>query len=266
MYKEDDIITLEELKSHNQNIVNEEKDTLPPLKSVKGRRCLTKCYPKGYMYLHPVLLTAVTGNITSTCATEPIHSKDPSFFRKYDIFIADTCQLNDNELFQLPNELDSILLSYYFNPRDFLASIYELNSFEQVIKWTYDNDYLPFNTIKRVHNCAWRVFGNKYSEMSEKVYKYYYDICVNSWLKDYVKIIQNKYSFDLILKTNNNLDNLDEIYHIIKKKYLSFDFFERTIKKYIETYNEKWEKIETHYNHIKSFVFYSLIDAIESTE
>ena len=161
-----------------------------PLKSINGRRCLTKCYSKGETYLHPILLTGVADRATNSCAIDPVHSKDPQYRRENDMIFADICKIEDNNIYQPPDELESMLSSFYFNPRDFLASIYGLHSFDQVIYWTLENDYLPFNTIKRVHNCSWKVFGNKIEELSTGVFEYYYDISKTYWLKDYVNIIQ----------------------------------------------------------------------------
>ncbi len=145
---------------------------------------------------------------------------------------ADTCRLEDNHIYQPPDELESLLLSFYFNPADFLTSIYDLHSFDQVIYWTLENNHLPFNTIKRVHNCAWKVYGSRMEEISSGVIDYYYDIAKLHWLKDYAKIIQNKYSFNFVTKQNfNNINNTqEEIYEILATKYFDYNFFQQTSK------------------------------------
>lgn len=236
-----------------------------PLKSINGRRCLSKCYPKGVTYFHPVLLTGVTDYTNNSCAIEPVHSQDPQYYKEYGLILADKCRLEDNNIYQLPNELESILLSFYFNPIDFLASVYNLHSFDEVIYWTLENDYLPFDTIKRVHNCAWKVFGSKVEELSASVLEYYFDIARTYWLKDYVKLIQNKYSFDFVSKEPIDVsDSFNEIYNIIYNKYFTYEFFANTIKRYIYEYQDKWEYIQEYYISIKKYVYQQLIEHIEN--
>ncbi len=94
-----------------------------------------------------------------SCAINPVYSKDPQYYRENDMIYADVCRLADNNIYVQPIELESLLSSFYFNANDFLTNIYNLYSFDDVIYWTLENDQLPFYTIKRVHNCAWKVFG-----------------------------------------------------------------------------------------------------------
>lgn len=244
----------------------ETKEKLP-LKSISGRRCLSKCYPKGATYLHPVLLTGVADNANNSCAIDPVHSKDPQYYREHDMILADKCRLDDNNIYQLPDELESMLLGFYFNPSDFLASIYGLHSFDQVIYWTLENDHFPFDTVKRVHNCAWKVFGYKIEELSTTVLEYYFDIAKTHWLKDYANIIQNKYSFELTTKEKNNFSDtsdISETYDIIYSKFFTYDFFVSTLKRYVYEYQDKWELFESHYGRIKKYILYQLIEHIES--
>lgn len=254
----------------NQISINREntidiKEKLP-LKSINGRRCLSKCYGRGVAYLHPVLLTSIKDDTKNNCAIDPTHSRDAMDYQGYDMIFVDKCRLEDNKIYQEPDELESILLSFYFNPSDFLVGIYGLHSFDQVIYWTLENDHLPTNTIKRVHNCAWRVYGDKIEELSSGVLDYYYDIARLYWLKDYAKIIQNKYSFDLISKKPPGviLDSKDEIYTILRDSFFTYDFFIGAIKRYVYEYQDKWDNYDSHYNRVKKFILYQLIEHIEN--
>lgn len=236
-----------------------------PLKSINGRRCLTKCYPKGATYLHPVLLTGVIDNIANSCAIEPVHSKDPQYYREYEMIFADKCKLEDNKVFKPPDEIDSFLLSFYFNPRDFLDSIYGLHSFDEVIYWTISYDYLPFDTIKRVHNSAWKVFGNKIEELSNTVLEYYYDIAKEYWLRDYIKLIENNYSFNLVADTPSpKIGNAsDAMYQIINSKFFTYNFFVNAVKRFVYEYEDQWETIDSHYGMLKKFVFEKLVEQMD---
>lgn len=237
-----------------------------PLKSINNRRCLTKCYPKNEHYLHPTILTVIADNKNS-CAIDPVYTKNQN------ILYHDICRLEDNKLYVPPNELESILLNFYFNPLDFLINMYNLYSFDQVIYWTLENDELPFDTIKRVHNCAWKAYGNKMENLSDYVLDYYYDLAKNHWLYDYIKLLGNKYSFgisiDNKLKSNDNIENenkesLEEMYDVIVNKFFDYAFFIEIIKKYIKTYQDIWESIESHYGNLKNFVYNELVLRIDN--
>lgn len=241
-----------------------------PLKSINGRRCLSRCYPRGSVYLHPVILQTISDSTKNSCAVDPVYSKDAENYPGYDLIFVDKCRIEDNKTHQEPNELESILLSFYFNPSDFLVEIYGLNTFDQVIYWTLENDHLPTNTIKRVHNCAWRVYGDKIDELSGNVLDYYYDIAKLHWLRDYAKIIKNKYSFDVITKksvaqvTDSGPDN--EIYQILSKTFFSYEFFVKAIKRYVYEHQDQWESIDSHYSLIKKYILASLVERIDDTE
>jgi len=253
-----------------------------PLKSINGRRCLTKCNDKGDTYLHPIFLTGISSKFHDSCAIDPVYKQDPRYFKNiYNLLLTDTCRLEDNKIFLPPDEIESMLLTFYFNPSDFLENIYDLYSFDQVIYWTLENNHLPFDTIKRVHNSAWKAYGNKIEELSSVVLDYYYDIAKTHWLRDYTKIIQNKYSFNLTTTTTTTTDDggdgveekklrddkpvnvSDEIYNIISSKFLTYNFFIKSVKKYIYQYQDEWETIDSHYGKLKAFVFNQLIEYIE---
>ncbi|MEM0354082.1 MAG: hypothetical protein QXW79_00735 [Thermoplasmata archaeon] len=230
------------------------------LKSINGRRCLSRCYPKDTTYLHPIFLTGISSQM-DTCAIDPIYSKDSQY---YGMIVADKCNLDDNKKYKIPSELESILVAFHFNPYDFLTGIYGLHSFDEVIRWTLENDYLPIDTIKRVHNCAWKVFGKDLEEISNIVIEYYYDISKTYWLKNYTKIIQKKYSFDLVKNIGSVSNTFEEIYEIVLSKIFTFPFFTSCIKKYIKKNKNQWDTIHSHYDKIKKYVFQLLIKNIES--
>lgn len=235
------------------------------LRSIHGRRCISKCYPKNGVYLHPLLLTTVKDPYHNSCAIEPVHSRDPRYVRENDMILADTCNLEDNKTHIEPDELESILLSFNFQPRDFLSGIYDLHTFDDVIYWTLENDYLPFGTIKRVHDCAWKVFGNNLTNLSTGVFEYYFDISQNYWLKDYVVLLENNFSFNFVKSkgtpdtkdtqdTENTSDTLDEIYHIVRGKFYTYEFFVNCVKKYVKQYQNIWEEIPSHYDNLKNYI------------
>lgn len=226
-----------------------------PLKSTSGRRCLTKCFPNKEKYLHPIIMRIMYENADNTCAIDPI-------INNYDeMKYCDICRLEDNNKYIIPNELNSLLLDYYFNPNDFLDRIYKLYTFDQVIKWTLENEHLPFGTIKRVHNCAWKAFGDKLDNISDSLLDYYYDVAKTKWIYDYIDVIKNKYSFDFIIKDNSNLP-IKQIHDILIDKFLSQNFFRQTIQKYLDVYQDEWSDVKSHYGNLKNFIFKELLREI----
>lgn len=232
------------------------------LKSIDGRKCLSKCYPKNFPYLHPILLTKIMNPNENSCAINPTFSTKPGYFKSQGMLLVDRCSLEDNQTHHLPNELDSILLSFYFNPRDFLESIYKLQSFDEVITWTRENNHLPFNTIKRVHNCAWRAFVDTAEGLTNNIIEFYYQIAIENWLRHYVNVIETEYSFDIITKNPTEKTNA-EIYKILASKFLTYSFFTKNLKKYIYEFKDQWDTIDSHYGNIKNYIFTKLIETIQ---
>ena len=229
------------------------------LKSVNGRKCLSKCYGKGVSYLHPIFMNSIVSNTNNnSCAIYPIYSKDADFLGMH---VSDTCRIEDNKNFKPPDELESMLLSFYFNSYDFLSTIYDLNSFDEVIHWTINNSFLPFDTIRRVHNCAWKAFGSKTDELSSNVLDYYYDIAKSHWLKDYAKTITKNYSFELITKKDIT-NSLTETEEILESKFFSYNFFLASLRSYINENQDEWDTIPSHYGAIKNYLFQKLVEKL----
>lgn len=228
----------------------------PPLQTITGKNCLTECYSKDREYLNPVtIIEKIRPQNTkgkSTCAIVPIRSENPN---KWDIW--GVCKMEDNLTHHIPSEKASMLLNFYFDANDFLVEIYDIHTFNQVITWTIENNY-HFATIKRVHNCAWKVFGSNIENISEIVIDFYYELAKNNWMKDYIVIIKAKYSFDIL--SDNTTESLS---NIIIKKFFNKIFFTQIIKKYIETYVAVWNSIGSHYGNLKKFTFKCLIENIK---
>lgn len=239
---------------YNKNENN--PDEKLPLKSINGRRCLTKCYSKGTPYLHPVALTPIAEKYNDSCAIEPIYNQDSDYAHIHDMIWADTCDVENNMKFRVPNELQSILKSFHFNPNDFLSSIYGLNSFDQVIHWSNDNYYLPFDTIKRVHNCAWIVYGLK-SEISTIVGDYYYKIATNHWLRRYIKALTQNYSIEIQLGDSDY--DKTTLYSQILDHYFTAAFFFDKLNRYIYQWQPHWDDVVSHYSNIKNYIYGQLV-------
>jgi len=224
--------------------------------------CITKCHTKNETIFHPRLLEFKKVLNDGECAIESR--------KEYDI---DKINLNQNKimndytncnlnLFDVESE-ESIMMSYYFNPIFFVKSLYNLKSFDAVIKWTTDNTELPFDTIKRVHNCAWEIFIVNKDNITNSVLNYYYDLAKKQWMKDYIVHINNQISFNIISDNPN-----DDLSNIIIKTYFDYDFFVSTINKYIniQQKDNTSNRVKQHYKLIKNFVYEQLINKIKNTK
>lgn len=163
-----------------------------------------------------------------------------------------------NTINLMKGELRNRFPESYLDSFDVLK-MYNLNSFDDVIQWTIDNDNLPFNTIKRIHNSAWKK-NNNLNNLSENVFKYYFNISKNYWLKDYVKNLLKIYSFDLVGKKNEKIN----LFYILQKKIYTYNFFTRTLKDYLKKNKKNWNSIESHYDDIKKNVYNRLVQHIEN--
>jgi hypothetical protein len=230
-----------------------------PLKSVNNKRCLTPCYEKFHRYIHPIFLTDVTAS-TASCAIEPTYSGDVEAGIDYyygGVNILDKCRIEDNEKYLMPNELESMLLGFFFDAQDFLFSTYDIRTFDDTIKWTLNNTYLPFGTIKRAHNCSWKVFGTNPSSV---VIDYYYNVAVEHWLDSYLVDLKKIFSFDIDLESN--LSDTTSLKQFIIKNYFTKNFFSDTLRKFIETYESDWNDIYDFFDLIKFFTYDELTNKI----
>src|SRR5208282_1551524 len=109
------------IQKSNHNSIMTDSDTFIekkklPLKSISGENCLTECHKKGEWYLNPVTLDPIINYTNSSCAIIPIPKGD-SFYKW------STCRFEDNAIYHAPSEKDSMLLTFHFDPYEFLTEI-----------------------------------------------------------------------------------------------------------------------------------------------
>jgi hypothetical protein len=240
--------------------------------SDNNRQCLTKCYTKGVNYIHPILFDIIRDHDNDTCATNVFLDKNnnPKSF--------DNCHINSNENVKEDNNneyLYTIIPQINLDSKEFLANIYDLYSFDHVIDWTNQNNYLPYDTIKRVHNLAWKGFIKSPNDLNNILLGYYYDLVKFVWIKDYYKLLNKHYKISLVngevvfsvrndnLDKVDNSDNLDKVYIKILKEYFPFSFFVSVIKKYVKDNNKKLS--ENSYDQIKKYCYKYLLKQIQKS-
>lgn len=226
-----------------------------PLRSRTGEICVTKCKEKNELFIHPITFQGIRKDY-NVCAIFPTQYNlpitDPS-----SILNIDACNIEDNEKFSTPSEVKMSLLTFNFDPIGFLKNVYQIHSFDDTIKWTLENNKFPFETIRRVHDCTWKVYGKNLENMTSIVYKYYYEIASNRWLKDYLIQLKEQFSFDIVE---------GKLKDAITSNILTYDNFVMVIKKCITENQEKWLEIVSHYRFIKKYVYDWIVEELNKTD
>ncbi len=245
-----------------------------PLRSKTGEICVTGCKEKNELFVHPVTLHDIRRdyNVCAIFPTQTLPQSDPTDL-SYRVNI-DACNIGDNDKFDTPDEIQMFLLTFNFDPRVFLKNIYNIQSFEDTIKWTLENNKFPFETIKRVHSCAWKVYGKNLENITTIIYKYYYEIASKRWLKSFIQQIEQKYSFDIINRdvTSDNATVMNAtvtnatVSDAILSDILTYDNFVTIIKKCNTENQEIWADIVSHYDFIKDYVYQYIIKALNKTD
>jgi hypothetical protein len=232
-------------------------------KNITGQICITDCKDKNEQFIHPVTLEGIKRNYNA-CAVFPSQQLsselDPSQYINDDM-----CDINDNNKFDTPDEIKIFLLTFNFDPDVFLKNTYKIQSMEDAIKWTLENNKYPYDTIRRIHDCAWKVYGRNSENITTITFEYYYEIVTKHWIKIYLKRIQQKYSFDIITNKKHT-DLYDKIKTVILSKILNYDNFIMIIKKCISTNQEQWSYITSHYDFIKEYIYQYIISELDKQD
>lgn len=226
-----------------------------PLRSINGNICLTECYPKNHEYIHPILMNDIKSLTQNTCA---IDNKNYTYL--------EDCRIEDNIKYSIPKQLEIIFLNIPFDNRQFLSEIYDIHSFDDAIYWTKENLDYPQTTIIRIHNCAWKAYGNNITNLAESVIDYYYDMISNHWIhdyytalaKEYVFVVKNDETLQVLKKTSENYkmsSNIIFVIRLILFYHLNRNTFNNVIKMYIKRYLPEWNKIDSHYLNLKKYCY-----------
>ena len=238
------------------------------LLSKTGRKCLTKCYPTGVEYYHPILMNFVaplsTLN-TNTCGVEPLvtvkeqrnRSSQPDDFFALENII-DECEIKniDNEY-----EMEFVLFNFIFDPYIFLKNIYDIGTFEETINWMKGNT-APDNTKLRIHNNSWKAFITRKYDISDNVIDYYYDYAVENWLPEYIDQLKNSVSFQVLSKNDISTDMLFD--NILLEKYFTRTFYRKSMRKYIQSHREKIDIIDKPMDNIRDYILDRLIKILKN--
>lgn len=238
----------------------------PSSASKNGYRCLTKCHPPKEKYIHPLNFQILHSLHVPTCGIYPI--KDVKTGQDIGV---DQCQLEED------NELDpfSFIFQMEFNYHDFLVRYYSLNTFDQVIEWTKENKKLPFETIKRIHNVAWKAYGQRIELISDQVFEFYYNILITMWIHDYYQELLKNHQI-AIVEGELNITHVErkkkiyetqseEIRKLLIEKFFPYERFIRLIKNYVSEFanlHKEWFETKSHYGKLKNYIYKDLLNQI----
>ena len=188
----------------------------PPLLSKNANECLTPCIPRGTPFVHPVSIDGIR-SMKDTCAINPILGDEG-----HDMIWFEECDIADNKTHEPPDEYRNLMLTFYFSPVEFLRSVYNITTFDDVVYWTTDNENLPFDTIKRVHSSAWLAFSKKPDQITNTISSYYHHLASTVWINDYVDRLEKNYSFEIVDTDIKQFVN----------KYLTKSFISKTLHQF----------------------------------
>ena len=154
------------------------------------------------------------------------------------------------------SEYNLILKGPYISYRD-VCDMYDVKSIDDAIKWSLENEYEPINTIQRVINCAWDVYGRNITSITTNVINYYHAIASTNWIKVYVKTIED--NTNIIIEStilgNNNLES-------VLKNLLTKEFIMESFKTYYLTYVNTKQKLSPTHNALKKYIYEKLLESM----
>lgn len=197
-------------------------------KSKNNKQCIGPCYKAGTWIVHPITLNYIK-NDHDFCPINETIIKNPSTGQEelhYMDYCFDPKQNKDigNKEYQLNLELDIINPNIVFDSGKFLKLYYNLYSFDDIINWLQNKNYLNIMTKKRIIECGFEIYGEQFNLMNNLITEFYIEIIkkkligrLYNKLFRFIKIQDNK----ILLKENN--DNANENY-IEKQNYIINNF------------------------------------------
>lgn len=238
--------------------------------SKNEQHCLGPCYEQGTFIYHPITLEYFTRKDKPFCPTngwtytDPITKKTTNL--KHDECINPT-ENKDTSKEEKINE-NIFLPRIVFNCKQFLKIYYDINSFDDSLKWIR-NSYSPLTTKMRIIDCSWKVWGNAPDfVITDVLIDFYLIVIQKNWIKPiykhikkYIKVIDNKIQLDYPDKLNKNRKQFknEQINYIIQK-LLTNNIIYDILLKYIKMNSNEWSNIDSHNDNI----LYFMIDYLEN--
>lgn len=197
--------------------------------------------------MHPISIQGIVSNDGNVCAIAPILDEDA------DTKWWDSCELEDNNTHELPDIKQNLMLSFRFNPEEFLRYVYAITTFDDAIYWSLDNDDYPQDTIKRVLNSAWLAFGNTDS-ITDVVVTYYRDIITNQWIEAYIYKLREDHEFTIE----------GDLKETLTKDYLTKPFIAKALKQFLK--RKDWREYYDYHIAVIWFVYHEMVNKMSNKD
>lgn len=228
------------------------RDNYP--KSANNFNCLGPCYRQGMYIVHPITLKHVTNNDFNFCPVNEWEYQDPDTGKK-EIRSTDKCfdPVHNKSISNLELAMNIIVPKVDFTCDHFLKIYYNIYSMEAAIEWLENNREHPFNTQKRVLDCAWKVYGFNNYILDDRLVNYYIDIIKERYID---RIYKRFYKFIKIassgpkLELNKDKDSRKEKIDYIKDKMINYANFNRFLTQYISRFANKKDAVRSHTDNI----------------
>jgi len=201
-------------------------------------KCLDVCHPPNEIFIHPQTKKKITNTTKNyICSVNQYIKDDVEYY-------IDECKIQP------------VLLLTSIN---FLNKYYQIYSLENLLIWIDNNKNLYFKTKERIFIIGFIWYINELVFIDNRIFEFISDICMF-----YFDIIYNKTKH---LFTNNN--NIDEIYKLIKSKYIGkakieifFTEFIKNNKHIIIEYSKIYKKTKINKFNIALFIIDEIIKFI----
>ncbi len=250
-----------------ENKENKNIDNTYPI-SKNNRQCIGPCYNPNKFIIHPINLTFVTGPKDKPfCPTNnyEVNENGKKYKSSVDVCFKETDYINNNQI-----QMDILNPMINFDHELFLASYYNILTYENLIDWLDKNKNSPINTKLRIIECSWKAFKDKIYFIDLfiiEIYMEYFIENINIFynkLHKYIDIEKDKLSFK---KTNIDIKtNIIERINFLKDKLLNTDEISKFLNKYFEKYRdnineisfEKKEILQNYINYLENKIEKSL--------
>lgn len=237
------------------------------------KKCIGSCYKKGEQIIHPITYDVVTDNLRSFCPVNPWKNKATGH-----VYTTSGCTYKkmNNELHEPKKVSDCINQQFEFDPAVFLKVYYHIYGLDLAILWYNDNPTASYYTIKRIMDCAIKIYGIEEfydKESSDMINEFTKFMILNYWMESYLKtlilwfdfkydIINDKYTFQIRNEKNISLLNYDKGMHKVLyneiEKLLNEKLLIDIHRIFVVIYKDNWNNIESHFSKLKKVTYYIL--------
>lgn len=232
-----------------------EKDKKYP-KSKSGLQCITPCYPAKSWTIHPISLIYHTSDFPYCHVnTNLIKYKD----YHYDVQETDKCTNPITQDEYKIMDINVLIPTVNFSCKYFLMVYYDINTFDDGLKYISKYDYKSIITRSRIMNCMISVFIKDIEYIDNRFLNFFVELIKKKWISDiykkinkYIKIENNSIKFTKPDETQYGNDYKIEKINFIMEKLLKDDDIHIFLSKYIEKLKENEDEINDYIEDIKN--------------